>query len=122
MKILLACVLVFACVGPSLAIPPSPAGQYRCHGTQGGETYHIALVVTVYREGFRFDWKSTAEAQPMQVGLSVLRGNQMAVAIMSARGDLAVGLYTYTPGRLDGVWSWDGRRETETCVTGVADA
>lgn len=122
MKTLLAVALIATFLGPGATEPPSPAGTYRCRGTQGGESYGIRLVVTPFHDGFAFAWKRDLNAPSVQAGLAVMRGTQVAVAIMSARGGQAVGLYTMTKGRLDGVWTGNGAMETEVCVMGDHDA
>jgi hypothetical protein len=98
---------------------PSLTGAYTCSGEQDGRPYTLALVVEPQGETYALAWAASpheARHQPSIMGLGVLQGDRLAVAMVTSRGGIGVAIYTVAAGRLDAHWSpGDGTVSTEAC-------
>ena len=104
---------------PPRAAVPTLTGAYTCRGEIDAQPYMLVLAIEADGDTLRFAWSTTADTEPLTVGLGVREGDVVAVALLHRRsGYLGVALYRVTtPDRLAAQWSMgQGRVSEEQCV------
>ena len=93
-------------------------GEYACTGTDDGTPYVTELLIEAFGDTFRLSWRPAAGHEPNLIGLGVLFGDALGVAMVHpASGAIGAVVYRVTAEGLTGAWTGGtGSVATETCT------